>query len=144
MSMRRTWPPSPAPRRKRARIRTGKSLPAATRGWIPGWSAMANGSASPKVSCSSRKRSRKTRGRFRYRLIDAATPRVIRHGESVLRRVCYRLTVKLEATFPPALRQVNKERAAPFYFQNQPPYHNKENGNAETSPAREFNIRVFF
>jgi len=52
--------------------------------------------------------------------------------------------VKLKAAFPPALRQVNKERAAPFYFQNQPPYHNKENGDAETSPAREFNTRVFF
>src|SRR5437763_3070354 len=57
-STRRTWPPSAVPRRKRARRRMVKSLAAATPGWILGWSAMANGSASPRLSCSSRKRSK--------------------------------------------------------------------------------------
>src|SRR6266550_1999339 len=59
MSTGRTWPQSPAPRRRRAKTRTVNSLPAPTFGWIPGWSAMANGSASAKGSCSCGKRSKR-------------------------------------------------------------------------------------
>src|SRR5207247_5887884 len=59
MSTGRTWQPSPAPRRRRARTRMANSLPAATFGWIPGWRAMANGSASPKGSWSRAKRSKR-------------------------------------------------------------------------------------
>jgi hypothetical protein len=42
----------------------------------------------------------------------------------------------LKAAFFPASSPMCKECVAPFYFQNQPPYHNKENGDAETGPAQ--------
>src|SRR5438552_5980394 len=50
-----------------------------SRCWIPGWSAMANGSASPKGSCSCRKRSKTGDAARRYRSFWACLRAYLSH-----------------------------------------------------------------